>query len=65
MIPPVSDAEAIQKNSDPVTSWGAAHAGGFNMTLCDGSVRTIGFDIDPETHRRLGNRLDGLTVDGI
>lgn len=65
MIPPISDAEATQKDIDPFTSWGSAHVGGFNMALCDGSVRTIDYGIDPETHRRLGNRLDGLTLDSF
>jgi prepilin-type processing-associated H-X9-DG protein len=62
MLPPISDAEAFMRNSDPAAYWGAAHVGGFNMAFCDGSVHSVNFGVDPETHRRLGNRKDGLSV---
>jgi type II secretory pathway pseudopilin PulG len=36
--------------------FGSAHASGINAAACDGSVRGVRFDIDPNLWKRLGNR---------
>jgi prepilin-type N-terminal cleavage/methylation domain-containing protein/prepilin-type processing-associated H-X9-DG protein len=35
---------------------GSAHTGGLNAVFADGSVRTIGYDIDPYVYNALGTR---------
>jgi prepilin-type N-terminal cleavage/methylation domain-containing protein/prepilin-type processing-associated H-X9-DG protein len=44
---------------DNYGAFGSAHSGGLNMAMCDGSVQTISYDIDPKNHRWLANRFDG------
>jgi prepilin-type N-terminal cleavage/methylation domain-containing protein len=57
--PPRQDQSGVSLSAN----FGSAHAAGFNMVLCDGSVRSISYSIDAETHRCLGNRKDGEVID--
>ena len=43
--------------------FGSAHANGFGMAFCDGSVHVISFFIDMTTHTHLANRHDGFAID--
>jgi hypothetical protein len=43
--------------------FGSAHAAGFHIAMCDGSVHSISYSIDLETHRRLGDRRDMKPID--
>jgi prepilin-type processing-associated H-X9-DG protein len=44
--------------------FGSAHPGGFNMAMCDSSVRSVSFDVDKEVHRARGHRSDGVVETG-
>ena len=43
-------------------AFGSAHASGFHMSFCDGSIRSISYHICIETHQQLGNRQDSRPV---
>lgn len=44
-------------------AFGSAHANGFHMAFCDGSVHIMNYTIDLEVHQYLGNREDGKVID--
>jgi len=43
--------------------WGSAHSSGFQMVLCDGAVRSITYNIEPQVHSYLANRKDDQPID--
>ncbi len=42
--------------------FGSAHPAIFNMNYCDGSVRSVSYDVDPYVHAYSANRLDGQVI---
>ncbi len=61
MVPELSKNKTL--STDPYLGrFGSKHTGVFFVALCDGSVRSIAFNIDLNMHQRLGNRDDGLPV---
>lgn len=52
--PPVADTPGLT-----LSGFGGPHPGVVMMLMCDGSVQTIPYEIDPVIHRNLGNREDG------
>lgn len=55
---PLQDTLGVRFDS----AFGSAHPGVMNMSLCDGSVNAISYDIDEDVHRYYGIRYDGLVV---
>jgi prepilin-type N-terminal cleavage/methylation domain-containing protein/prepilin-type processing-associated H-X9-DG protein len=56
--PPTQDTPGLF-----IRSFGSAHASGFNMAMCDGSVQSMSYLIDLDVHRHLCNRFDGMPID--
>jgi prepilin-type N-terminal cleavage/methylation domain-containing protein/prepilin-type processing-associated H-X9-DG protein len=42
--------------------FGSNHPGTFNMSFCDGSVRTIAYTVEANIHLLSGNRADGIAI---
>jgi prepilin-type processing-associated H-X9-DG protein len=61
---PMQDQSGVGGNDLHCETFGSAHGAGFNVTLCDGSVRTISYSIDTYVHKNLANRKDGNPIDG-
>ncbi|WP_428307067.1 DUF1559 domain-containing protein [Lacipirellula sp.] len=57
---PQQDTDAQGPNwTANLFAFGSAHPGSLNMAMCDGSVRSLAYDVDQEVHRQTANRLDG------
>jgi prepilin-type N-terminal cleavage/methylation domain-containing protein/prepilin-type processing-associated H-X9-DG protein len=56
--PPLQDRPGVVSS----LAFGSAHSGAFNALFCDGSVRSVSYNIDLATHGYLCNRADGHTV---
>ena len=58
--PAVSDSGNVPLHG----AFGSSHNNCFNAALCDGSVRTISFNVSLDAFKRLSSRNDGRTLDG-
>jgi hypothetical protein len=58
LLPPMPDEQDAYYNSQ----FGSCHPGIWSAVYCDGSVHGMGFNIDPEIHKRFANRADGKAV---
>jgi len=58
--PPYQD----QSGTIRTTSYGSAHAAGFNVAFCDGSVRSLSYSINLTLLSYLANRKDRQPIDG-
>jgi prepilin-type N-terminal cleavage/methylation domain-containing protein/prepilin-type processing-associated H-X9-DG protein len=63
ICPPQADGvQRIAGTNASFRTPGSAHPAGLNAVFADGSVRSIGYDVDPETFNCLGHREDGQSV---
>ena len=53
VYPPMSDTRGV---GGCHMIYGSAHPGTLNMALCDGAVRAVAIDVDPQLFRNLGSR---------
>jgi uncharacterized protein DUF1559 len=46
-------------------TFGSPHVGGVHFVFCDGSIRTIQYDITSRVHSQLANRSDQQVIDAL
>ena len=63
VYPPLQDHDGGGSQGYRWQNFGSSHAGSWQAVLCDGSVHSLSYFIDPLVHHRLGNRNDGEVVD--
>jgi len=56
--PPLQDTPGVQER----WRFGSAHPAVFNMAFCDGSLRSLSYEIAETVHLGLANRDDGNVV---
>ncbi len=56
--PPNYDEQVSNINAGN-DNFGSIHLGGFHMAMCDGSVKSVNYEIDKDVHKQCGNRKDG------
>ena len=63
-LPPLADS-SLTSDDDAARSrrFGSAHSSGCQVLMCDGSVHSFSFDVDPQLFELLGSRADGEIVD--
>ena len=57
-LPAMQDRPGFEEYS----AFGSAHNGRFQAAMCDGSVQSISYSVDPQIHEYLANREDGMAV---
>jgi prepilin-type N-terminal cleavage/methylation domain-containing protein/prepilin-type processing-associated H-X9-DG protein len=69
MFPPLSDGNRNQHGNNELervlnelSLFGGPHPSGCQFVFCDGSVKTLAYDMDGETFRRLGPIDDGEII---
>jgi prepilin-type processing-associated H-X9-DG protein len=55
---PISDGQSWMANQVH-RRFGSAHATSLNFVYCDGSVRSVSYDVEPIVHFRSGHTADG------
>lgn len=61
--PPATDASTPSAGEEVHFLFGSPHPGGCQMVFCDGSVRSISFDVESRVSARLGAIDDGEILD--